>query len=346
MIELQQIEKTYTTGDAAFKLGPIDLSIKAGEIFGIIGKSGAGKSTLVRQINLLERPNAGKVVVDGMDLMQLNAKNLRAARKKITMIFQHFNLLQSRSVLGNIKLAVEVNPTQQQTQAHSIEELLELTGLAGKQTLFPHQLSGGQKQRVAIARALVTQPKVLLCDEATSALDPETTKNILKLLNDINQRFNLTIVLITHEMQVIKQICDRVAVLDQGKLVEQNNIFEFFTHPQSAAGKTLVDAYIAQEFPAHIKNKITPKPSANCYPLLRIFFFGKSAESPIIASLIKNFQVEIDIIQANIETIKSETLGIMTFAVLNQFEKLTAMISFIEKHRIRVEVLGYVKRDA
>ena len=226
MIELRQLNKTYPSKTGPFTaLTNINLTVKPGEIFGVIGKSGAGKSSLIRCVNLLERPTSGSVNIDGHDLTKLSPKKLRQIRGQIGMIFQHFNLLNNRTVLDNVALPLELTGKDRITIRKEVLPLLELVGLSDKQRAYPSQLSGGQKQRVAIARALSTRPKVLLCDEMTSALDPKTTRSILELIQSINQQFKLSILLITHEMNVIKTIADRVAVLDHGRIIEESDVF-------------------------------------------------------------------------------------------------------------------------
>ncbi|MBP1764224.1 MAG: Sulfate-transporting ATPase, partial [Firmicutes bacterium] len=241
MIELKEIKKEYHGASGSIHaLKGIDLGVKAGEIYGIIGKSGAGKSTLIRCINMLEKPSSGNVVVDGEDITLLSERQLRETRKKIGMIFQHFNLISSRTVYDNVAFPLELAGKSKQEIEAEVLPLLELVGLSDRMNRYPAELSGGQKQRVAIARALANHPKVLLCDEATSALDPQTTRSILELLKDINRKFQLTIVLITHEMQVIKEICDRVAVIEGGLIIEQGAVVEVFTRPQSATTRDFI----------------------------------------------------------------------------------------------------------
>ena len=233
MIELSHISKEFVSGKrTVHAVQDVSLTIDKGEIFGIIGFSGAGKSTLVRCINLLERPTSGKVIVDGQDMLSLSAKELRQARKKIGMIFQHFNLMPSRTVFSNVAYPLQGQGLSKQAIQNKVRKLLKLVDIADKETAYPSQLSGGQKQRVAIARALANDPKVLLCDEATSALDPQTTKAILTLLKDLNQKLNLTIVMITHEMAVVKEICDHVAIMEHGQVVEQGEVFSLFADPK------------------------------------------------------------------------------------------------------------------
>lgn len=242
MIKLNHITKRFESGDRTVTaVDDVSLAINAGEVFGIIGFSGAGKSTLVRCINLLERPTSGEVIVDGVDLTELDEKALRQVRQRIGMIFQHFNLMPSRTVTENIEMPLKLTTLTPAERKAKISSLLELVELSDKADAYPSQLSGGQKQRVAIARALANDPKVLLCDEATSALDPKTTRSILKLLREVNQRLGITIVVITHQMSVVKYICDRAAVMEKGRVVEEGTILEIFSHPKMPVTKGFID---------------------------------------------------------------------------------------------------------
>lgn len=241
ILSLQGIEKTYGKGERAVNaLKGVSLDVYAGEIFGIIGPSGAGKSTLIRCINLLESPQAGRVLIDGVDVTGFRGRRLREVRRSIGMVFQHFNLLTNRTAAGNVSFPMEIVGTPRSERAERVRELLSIVGLDGKADRYPSQLSGGEKQRVGIARALATRPRILLCDEATSALDPETTVSILNLLKSINQRFGLTIVMVTHQMHVVRAICQRVAVLDQGCVVEVGPVSELFSNPQAVATRRLI----------------------------------------------------------------------------------------------------------
>ncbi|MFZ1180802.1 MAG: ATP-binding cassette domain-containing protein, partial [Herbaspirillum sp.] len=258
MIEIQALTQRFRSGNSTVEaVRNVDLSIRPGEIFGIIGRSGAGKSTLVRTINLLSRPGSGRVILDGEDMTTLPAAALRAARRRIGMIFQHFNLLSSRTVYDNIALPLELAGLSKAGIAGKVEPLLELVGLTGLQNRYPAQISGGQKQRVGIARALANDPKVLLSDEATSALDPETTRAILELLRRINREMGLTIVLITHQMEVIKMICDRVAVMEAGQVIEQGDVLDvFFRAPRHAVTRALIGDVIAHELPKGVLERL------------------------------------------------------------------------------------------
>ncbi|MEO8400234.1 MAG: methionine ABC transporter ATP-binding protein [Gammaproteobacteria bacterium] len=346
MITLEHISKSYTTSAGSITaLQDINLQVKPAEIYGIIGQSGAGKSTLIRCVNLLESPTTGKVIVAGEELTALSANNLRRARRKIGMIFQHFNLLNSRTVYGNIALPLELAGLDRQQIADTINPLLELTQLVDKKNHYPAELSGGQKQRVAIARALASKPKVLLSDEATSALDPETTYTILELLKNIRDTLNLTILLITHEMSVIKACCDRVAILQHGKMIEENEVGQFFAHPQTMIAKKFIISSLQLALPAAIAEHVIIHEIANSHPVIRLWFFGGTATQPVITQLINTFNLRINILQANVEYIKKHVMGIMILAVSGEKNNLMAGISHLEKLGIQVEVLGHVPND-
>jgi D-methionine transport system ATP-binding protein len=346
MITLEALNKSYQTSQRSIPaLRDINLRVKPGEIYGIIGKSGAGKSTLIRCINLLERPSSGKVIVDGQDLLTLSASDLRKARRKIGMIFQHFNLLASRTVFENIAFPLELNHFSRHDITKTVMPLLELTGLADKKDVYPAELSGGQKQRVAIARALASQPKVLLSDEATSSLDPNTTQMILQLLKNIRDTLNLTIVLITHEMDVIKSCCDHVAILDHGTLTEENEVSEFFAYPKTALAKDFVASTLPEHLPHAIEQFITMKEAANTHPVMRFWFKGDTVAHPIVSKLIVEFGLRINIMQANIEYIKHYVIGAMIVAVDGDKDKLTAARGYLAEIGVQVEVIGYVPND-
>jgi D-methionine transport system ATP-binding protein len=346
MITLRHISKNYTTPVGSIPaLHDINLEVAPGEIFGIIGKSGAGKSTLIRCVNLLETPTTGQVIVNGEELMTLSTSALRAARRKIGMIFQHFNLLASRTVYENIAFPLELAGMKRQAMENIILPLLELTGLTDKKNQYPGQLSGGQKQRVAIARALACEPNVLLCDEATSALDPETTNSILQLLKDIRDRLNLTILLITHEMSVIKACCDRVGILEDGKLIEANEVGEFFAYPKTETAKNFIYSSMSIALPAAIQEYILPEAKPDTHPLLRLWFMPDTATQPIIAQLINQFGLRINILQGNLEYIKNHAMGILVLAVDGEKNQLQAGIEYLKKAGVNPEVIGHVPND-
>lgn len=346
MIKLNHVTKTYHIDDVPIQaLKGISLDVKPGEIFGVIGQSGAGKSTLIRCVNMLERPTSGSVKVDGEELTELSERKLRLARRKIGMIFQHFNLLASRTVFENIALPLELDGKKSKEIAAIVMPLLELIGLTDKKDVYPSQLSGGQKQRVAIARALANKPKVLLCDEATSALDPQTTHSILQLLKDINQRLGLTILLITHEMEVVKTICDRLAIIQHGEIVEQSEVIKFFSQPETEIARQFVRTTLKQHLPEKLQQRILPEKTTTAIPLLQISFIGESAEEPFIAHLIQRYAVDLNILQANIETIRGETVGIMVVEADGESSKVAEGIKYLQSKSINVEVIGYVERN-
>uniref|UniRef100_UPI004024F09D methionine ABC transporter ATP-binding protein n=1 Tax=Mitsuokella multacida TaxID=52226 RepID=UPI004024F09D len=347
MIQLSHIEKTYDSPSGPVKaLKGIDLTIERGEIFGIIGLSGAGKSTLIRCINMLERPTAGKVIVDGQDMTSMSEKELRRARKNIGMIFQHFNLLSSATVYDNIAFPLRLSHTPEAEIKKKVLPLLELVGLADKAHQYPSQLSGGQKQRVGIARALASEPKVLLCDEATSALDPQTTRSILELIQDINRKLSLTVVVITHEMQVIKDICDKVAVIENGVIAEQGTVLEVFTNPQKPITKDFISVLLSNELPAAFRGgEVSKEPLPGAYLLLRLTFIGESADDPVLASMIRKFpEIEVTMLFGNLDQIKSTPFGRMIIGITGPAAKVQEAIQYLRQQDLKEEVIGYVRR--
>lgn len=343
MIRLVAIDKVYARQNKPLAvLHDINLEIKKGEIFGIMGKSAAGKSTLIRCVNLLEKPTRGQVWIAGQEITHLPSKALQSVRRQIGMIFQHFNLLSAKTVYENVALPLKFTRFPSAKMHETILSLLELTGLADKQQSYPAQLSGGQKQRVAIARALAYQPNILLCDEATSALDPETTKTILQLLKDINQRLGLTILLITHEVDVVKALCDRVALLDQGRIIEEADIVTFFTAPKSRLAKKFVSHSLKQALPLPLENRLSPIKKRNSHAVLRILFKGHAAAEPLIAHLMRKMGMHLNILQANIEFLKEVTLGIMLAELMGDQTSLQQGIDYLVGKGLQVEVIGYV----
>ncbi|WP_227764826.1 methionine ABC transporter ATP-binding protein [Zhaonella formicivorans] len=339
MIEIAGLKKIYGKGKGSvLALDGIDLKIKQGEIFGIIGLSGAGKSTLIRCLNMLERPTEGKVIVDGQDMTSLSASELRLARRNIGMIFQHFNLLWSRTVAENVAFPLEIAGIKDRAKINAkVTQLLELVGLSDKANAYPSQLSGGQKQRVGIARALANDPKVLLCDEATSALDPQTTESILKLLRSINQQLKLTIVIITHEMSVIKSICDSVAVIADGKIAETGPVLELFTNPRTATAREFVKSIINTEIPEVVTKRQNGE-KANSQ-LIRISFIGDSAGEPVISNLVQTFNIKANILYGNIDHIKDTIFGTLTVQLAGQPGNTAQAISYLKQQGLKVEVL-------
>ncbi|MBY6188550.1 methionine ABC transporter ATP-binding protein MetN [Marinobacter hydrocarbonoclasticus] len=344
MIRLHAVSKSYRQGDRVIPaLKPLDLHVPAGTIFGIIGSSGAGKSTLIRCVNLLEQPDSGQVVIDGQDLTTLSAKALRQARLQVAMIFQHFNLLASRTVFENVAFPLELSGASKADIENKVTPLLELVGLADKADAYPSNLSGGQKQRVAIARALANDPKVLLCDEATSALDPETTKSILTLLKEINQRLGLTILLITHEMEVVKQICDRVGIIDQGHLIEQGEVGPFFANAQTELARRFIRSTLHLDIPATYKDALHQQPGPQSLPLIRLSFHGDSVDAPVITQAAKRFGIDISILSAQMEYVGGTKFGLMLAELMGDKAAIENATQYLLEHNIDVEVLGYVQ---
>jgi D-methionine transport system ATP-binding protein len=346
MIILNEISKYYPTREGnVFALRNINLTVKKGEIYGVIGRSGAGKSTLIRCVNLLEKPSQGEVMVAGKSLTALSHSELLQARRNIGMIFQHFNLLSTRTVYDNIALPLELAGYSRQKISDTVMPLLELIGLTDKKNYYPAQLSGGQKQRVAIARALSCKPAVLLSDEATSALDPETTTTILELLKNIRDSLNLTILLITHEMSVIKACCDRVGILHHGELIEENEVAEFFANPKTDIAKKFISASLPQSLPAPIAELILSKEKENTHPVWRLWFIEKTTTQPIITKLINQYALRVNILQANVEYIKKQAIGIMILAVEGEKNNLQAGLQYLNSVQVQTEVIGYVPND-
>lgn len=346
MITLKNITKTYGGSAQVQALKGINLTIEDGEIFGIIGKSGAGKSTLVRCINMLEKPTSGQVIIDDKDLTKMSESQLRAERKNIGMIFQHFNLLSSRTVAENIAFPLELIGASKDVIEKKVASLLDLVGLSDRAGNYPSQLSGGQKQRVGIARALASDPKILLCDEATSALDPQTTKSILELLQDINERLGITIVVITHEMAVVKEICHRVAVIESGVIKEMGRVVDIFTNPQSQTMKDFVTSIINMELPAGIKNLgVTNQPAPDRNMLVRLRFKGAATNDPVVADVVRKFNVEVSVLYGNIDYIQDEPFGYLIVVIMGDMETQAKAFSYIKTLPIGSEVLGYVPRN-
>ena len=318
IIEIQNLSKTFGSGDTQVAaLQDVNLQVQKGEIFGIIGLSGAGKSTLVRCINLLERPDEGKVLFHGSDLMGLKEKDLRLQRRKISMIFQSFNLLDQRTSLDNICFPLELAGVSRKDARKRAMELLEIVGLPDKANAYPVQLSGGQKQRIAIARALASDPEVLLCDEATSALDPTTTDSILKLLQKINKERGITVIIITHQMSVIEQICHRVAILDAGQVAEIGEVESVFSNPQSAAGRRLVSPEMALPF--------TPEDG----PIARIAFNGNASEEPIIASVALDLGIKVSIMGADTRNVDGKAFGTMLISLPEELSERRRVMDYL-----------------
>jgi D-methionine transport system ATP-binding protein len=344
-IRIERLTKRFP-GVSAAVLDEVSLSIDRGDIYGIIGRSGAGKSTLVRCINLLERPSAGRVIVSGREISSLRGRALRTARRDIGMIFQHFNVLSSATVAGNVALPFKVAGLSRAEIARRIAPLLELVGLAHKADAYPSELSGGQKQRVGIARALALNPSVLLCDEATSALDPETTEQILALLRDINRKLGLTIVLISHEMHVVRDIATRVAVLDHGRLVEEGATFDVLAFPKSKVARSFLSGLVAHELPPAVAVHVLPEAVPDSDPVLRIVFTGEAAHDPIVAELVTQFQLQPNILHGRIDYVAERPLGVLTLVAGGAGAKLPDLLSYLASLGLTVEVIGHAVRSA
>ena len=330
IIRVENISRTFQAGNGQVEaVKNISFSIEKGEIFGIIGLSGAGKSTLVRCLNLLERPNEGSIFIDGKDMMNLSQAELRRERQDIGMIFQHFNLLMQRNVIDNICFPLEIAGVSRNDAKKRAEELLEIVGLSEKAKAYPAQLSGGQKQRVAIARVLANNPKILLCDEATSALDPQTTKSILKLVKEINRDYGITVIVITHEMAVIQEICSKVAVLDHGSMVEEGTVEELFRAPKTEEAKKL----ILNEF-RHIKEMRSER-------MTRVTFGGSSAFEPFIGNAVLEYKTPLNILYANTKTINGNAEGEMILQLPESQEIADRMIEYFKENNLGVEEVDH-----
>jgi D-methionine transport system ATP-binding protein len=343
MIELNNLSKTfYKNNGAVTALSNLSLQVSKGEIFGVIGSSGAGKSTLIRCVNLLEKPTSGEVIVDGQDLSKLTSRRLTQERRHIGMIFQHFNLLSSRTVYGNVAFPLELNRTPKQKIAERVAELLSLVGLQDKFHDYPANLSGGQKQRVAIARTLANNPKVLLCDEATSALDPETTNSILALLKDINQRFQITILLITHEMTVVKAICDKVAVISEGRLIEQGTVSEIFSHPRTELTRQFIASSLHFSIPLEYQRRLSQSPDEYRHPLVKLEFTGESSKLPVLSEASRLFGINNHIVSAQMDYAGGAKFGIMLLEITGSGSNTQKAIDYYNSHQIKAEIVGYV----
>lgn len=344
MICISGLKKIYSSGqkDQVTALDDINLHIRKGEIFGIIGLSGAGKSTLLRCINRLENPTSGSIFIDGVEISNSDDKELKKQRRKMGMIFQHFNLLSSRTVYGNVAFPLEIAGISKHEIDKKVTELLALVELGDKANAYPSQLSGGQKQRVGIARALANNPKILLCDEATSALDPQTTKSILKLLKSINEQLGLTIVLITHEMQVIKEICNTVAVIESGRVVEQAPTIELFSRPGTETSKNFLKDITLAEIPDSIlAQNGHPDAGEDDKKLLRITFTGQIAGKPIISSMVKKFEVDANILFGSLDHIQHTTFGTLAVELTGEKVEVNRALSFLKNQELKYEVIKH-----
>ena len=345
MIKLNNITKIFTLPDKKLTaLNNVSLHVPKGQICGVIGASGAGKSTLIRCVNLLERPTHGAVIIDDVDLTQLSDAELVKTRRQIGMIFQHFNLLTSRTVYENVALPLELENKSKAEIQEKTTALLALVGLSDKHNVYPANLSGGQKQRVAIARALASDPKVLLCDEATSALDPATTQSILKLLKEINRTLGITILLITHEMEVVKRICDQVAVIDKGRLIEQGTVSEIFSNPKTELAQEFIRSTFHITLPEEYLENLSDTPKhAKSYPIIKFEFTGRSVDAPLLSQASKKFGVELSILTSQIDYAGGVKFGFTIAEVEGDEDAITQTKVYLMENNVRVEVLGYVQ---
>ena len=333
VIEILNVEKVFKNKKSeVHALRNVSLKVEKGDIFGIVGYSGAGKSTLLRLVNLLEKPTSGSVKIEGKEIINLSEKELNILRKNIGMVFQQFNLLESQTVYQNLKIPLIISGTPKNSIDKRIEELLDFVGLKDKKNSSVSKLSGGQKQRIGIARALATHPKILLCDEATSALDPKTTKSILQLLKKINNEFGITILLITHEMEVVKEICNKVAVMQDGEIKEQGNIIEIFTNPQENITKNFISSIINNDIPESLKEELDLN-----LPVVKLTFLGEKSGQPLISEINKKFDISTKILSASVNELGNTILGVLVVqlegnpAIINEVEE------FIKNRGVKIE---------
>jgi D-methionine transport system ATP-binding protein len=333
MIHIKNLTKEYKTKKGMVSgVDRVTLTIEEGEIFGIVGYSGAGKSSLLRCINLLERPTSGQIEVNGLDLTKLRGEDLRKSRLKMGMIFQHFHLISQKTVAENIAFALRAANTPKKKIAGRVNELLEMVSLTEKKDVFPAQLSGGQKQRVGIARALANNPSVLLCDEATSALDPNTTLAILRLLKKINRELNITIVLITHEMNVVKEVCDRMAVMQDGRVVEEGDVYDIFSNPQAELTKEFISSVVSFDVPRSILEACTGR-------IVKVLFRGNVAGEGVISDTIQQFDVRGNFLHGSIEYIQERSLGMFLMEIQGHPDNINRAITYMEGRGAQVEVM-------
>lgn len=341
LIELSHVKKQFDRKKSTvYAVNDVSLQVEKGDIYGIVGYSGAGKSTLVRLLNGLELPDSGEVVVNGQDICQLKNKELRNFRKKIGVIFQHFNLLWSRTVIQNIELPLELVGISKENRRKKAQELIELVGLQGRENAYPAQLSGGQKQRVGIARALANDPEILLCDEATSALDPQTTEEVLDLLMEINQKLHLTIVLITHEMHVIRKICNKVAVMELGKIVEEGSVKAVFSNPKQEVTKRFFqqDTESEEDIEEMLQTFIEENPQSS---LVTLTFAQDNANEPVISQAIRKYHIDVNVVYGKVQPTKEGSFGTLTVLLSGAEEEITAALQFFEQKHVGVEVVHH-----
>ena len=334
MIAIENLTKKFVSGNGEFTaIDNVSLQVNKGEIFGIVGLSGAGKSTLVRCINRLEEPTKGRISIDNKDITLMNVKELREARKNIGMIFQHFNLLHQKTVFDNIALSLEFAGVEKSKINRRVEELLSYVELSDKKDSYPSQLSGGQKQRVAIARAIANNPKVLLSDEATSALDPHTTSNILNLLKKIRSEFGITIIMITHQMEVVKEVCDRVAIMEDGKVIESNTVEELFKQPKTKTASRFINS-----LQSNVEEEIIDLGDFHG-KIIRLSYLGESAKEPLVSNAIKEFNIQVNILSGNINKLQSNNVGHLILELDGDEKEVLKTIDYLKSHNVHVEVI-------
>ncbi|WP_342712279.1 methionine ABC transporter ATP-binding protein [Bradyrhizobium sp. B124] len=345
MVRFERVSKAYPAyrdKPSVQALKDIDFAIPRGSITGVIGRSGAGKSSLVRLINGLEKPSTGRVVVDGRDISGLSGRDLRLAQRSIGMIFQHFNLLSSRTAADNVALPLEIAGWSRRDIAARVAELLELVGIADKYDRYPSELSGGQKQRIGIARALATRPNVLLSDEATSALDPQTTRSILDLLANINRELGVTIVLITHEMSVVRQLAKEVVVIDGGHIVERGHVADIFTHPAHPVTQAFLSEVIGDSVPVSLASRLQPQPVAGGHAVIRVQVRGADAGDTIVARLARELSIDVALLAARIDEIGGQHVGSLSLGIHGGEAAASKAASYLSQNNLPVERLGYV----
>lgn len=336
MIQFVNVSKEFVNkDDNVHALREVSLTVEKGDIFGVIGFSGAGKSTLLRMVNALETPTAGQVLVQGQNLAQLSPAELRKTRKEIAMVFQQFNLLDSRTVFDNVAMPLKLNHVPKAEIAERVEELLKFVELSDKRNAYPQKLSGGQKQRVGIARALATQPSILLCDEPTSALDPKTTDSILQLLQKVNRELGVTILIITHQISVIQKICNRVAVMENGRVAEQGTVLEVFSHPKAAITKDFVSTVIDDRIPESIQKSLATDARNNT--VIRLHFLGSNSREALVSAINKKFNVETNILFASVHELQNTVLGTLVLQLVGSSEEIAAVEAYIQKSDVDFE---------
>ncbi len=334
MIDIQNLSKNYISGkDHLVAVKDVNLHVNKGEIFGIIGLSGAGKSTLIRCINRLEEPTQGNILIEGVDITKLDKESLRLMRKEIGMIFQHFNLLYQKNVYDNIAFSLQLEGWAKSEIDKRVNELLEYVELTDKKQAFPSQLSGGQKQRVAIARAIANNPKILLSDEGTSALDPRTTKSILSLLNRIRNELGITIVMITHQMEVVKDVCDRVAIMENGEVVEINTVENLFREPKTKTAATFVNTV-----PTDVEEEII-NPSDFKGTIIRLSYLGDNAKSPLVSKVVRNYNVDVNILSGNINKLHENNVGHLILELIGNDDEVNKALTYLKDNNVHVEVM-------